>query len=129
MFGALLINLSKDFNCLSQGLLPAKLVAYGVEISFVRLIYDYLTNKGLRTKVGNNYSSWRNIPLWVPQGSILASLLFIIYICDLFFLVKLLSLSNVCSFKRFFINTFRTPILLNISRLLPLSLVLFLLYS
>ena len=62
-FGALLTNLSKDFNCLSQELLAAKVIAYGVEISFVRLIYDYLTNKGLRTKVGNNYSSWRNIPL------------------------------------------------------------------
>ena len=62
-FGALLTNLSEDFNCLSQELLLVKVTAYGVEISFVRLIYDYLTNKGLRTKVGNNYSSWRNIPL------------------------------------------------------------------
>ena len=38
VFGGLLTDLSKAFGCLSYDLLVAKLVAYGVEISSVRLI-------------------------------------------------------------------------------------------
>ena len=48
------------FDCPSNQLLAAKLFAYGVEISSVRLTYDYSTNRCLRIKVGDKYSSWRN---------------------------------------------------------------------
>ena len=54
----------------------------------VRLIYDYLTNRRLRTKVGNKYSSWRAILLDVPQGLISNPLVFNIYIRDPFLLVN-----------------------------------------
>ena len=57
VFGALLTDLSKAFDCLSHELLVAKLIAYGVKISSVRLIYNYLTNRKQRTKIGNNCSS------------------------------------------------------------------------
>ena len=75
VFYALLTDLSKAFDCLSHELLVAKLVAYGVEISFVRLIYDYLTNRKQKTKIGNNYSSWRDILSGVPQGSVLVTVM------------------------------------------------------
>ena len=41
---------------LSHELLAAKLIAYGVEISSVRLKYDDLINRRLRNKFGNKYS-------------------------------------------------------------------------
>ena len=68
--------------------MAAKLIAYGVEISSVRLIYDNLINRRLRTKFGNKYSLWKDILLGVPQASDLGLLLFNIYICDLFRLVN-----------------------------------------
>ena len=44
-FGALLTDLSNAFDCLPHELLTAKLDACGFEISCLRLIYDYLSNR------------------------------------------------------------------------------------
>ena len=84
-FGALLTDLSKAFDCLVHDLLIAKLHAYGFTIPSLKLINSYLTNRKQRVKINNEYSSWSNILLGVPQGSILGPLLFNIYMCDMFF--------------------------------------------
>ena len=57
VFGVLLTELSKTFDCLSHELLVAKLSAYGVDISAVRFINDYLTNRKQRTKIEDHYRS------------------------------------------------------------------------
>ena len=67
--------------------MAAKLIAYGVEICSPRLTYAYLTNRRLRTKVGNKYSSSRDLLSGVLQGLILGPLFFSSYFCDLFLLV------------------------------------------
>ena len=57
VFGSLLIDLSKVFDCLPHNLLIAKFNAYGFDEKAVRFVYDYLTSRKERTKISNTYSS------------------------------------------------------------------------
>ena len=81
VFGALLTDLSKAFDCIPHDLIIAKLEAYGFHIDALKLIPDYLSNKKQIVKVNDAYSSWKDIFYGVPQESILGYLLFNIHLC------------------------------------------------
>ena len=57
MFGALLTDLSKVFDCLSHELLIARLNAYGFSIAALRLVQNYLSNRKQWTKINSDFSS------------------------------------------------------------------------
>ena len=80
-----LTDLSKAFDCIDHNSLIAKLNAYGFEKRSLEFIHYYLTKRKQRTKVDSVFSSWEMLPSGDPRGSILGSLLFNIYICDMFF--------------------------------------------
>ena len=81
-YGALLTDLSKAFDYLSHELIIAKLYAYGVYMPSLKVINSYLSKTRQTIKINNVYSSWSEILFGVPQSSILAPLLFNIFICD-----------------------------------------------
>ena len=61
VFGALLTNLSKAFDCINHDLLLAKLNAYGLSFPALKMIQDYFQNQKRRTKIGSSYSNWEDI--------------------------------------------------------------------
>ena len=71
VFGALLTDLSKAFDCLPHDLIIAKLNSCGFNLIALNLIHNYLTKRKQRTKINQLYSSWEDILFGVPQGSIL----------------------------------------------------------
>ena len=88
MFGALLADLSKAFDCLDHALLIAKRNAYDFSLPALKLVHDYLSNRKQRTKVNRTYNSWLEIVFGVPQGSILGPLLCNIFLAGLFFILN-----------------------------------------
>ena len=88
MFGALLTDLSKAFDCLDHELVIVKLNAYGFSLTALKLVHNYLSNRKQRSKINSTYSSLLKILFGVPQGSILGSLLFNIFLIDLFFIIE-----------------------------------------
>ena len=91
-FGALLTDLSKAFDCMTHDLLIAKLHALNFDMNALNLIFDYLTGRKQRVKINSSFSSYLDTFQGVPQGSILGSLLFklfiyFIYLFKSFFIV------------------------------------------
>ena len=85
VFGALLTDLSKAFDCIDHALLIAKLSAFGVSPLSLKLLYSYLSNRTQRIKINGNFSDRTDIEFGVPQGSILGPILFNINMIDLFY--------------------------------------------
>ena len=89
-----LMDLSKAFDCIPHDLLVAKLHAYGLSNDAVTFIYSYLKRRKQGVKINDTESIFQILLSGVPQGSILGSILFNIFINDLFLFINEVELAN-----------------------------------
>ena len=93
-FSELVTDLSKAFDCLSYGLLIAKLDAFCFDNSYLKLIQSYHSNRKQAVKINGKYNLWSEILFRLPQVSTLGSFLFNIFMCDMFYSLENFDIAN-----------------------------------
>ena len=94
LVGAILMDLSKAFDCIPHDLLIAKLHAYGFDEDALVLTYSYPKRQKQCVRINNTYSSFQEVISGVPQGSVLGPILFNFHINDIFLFIKQATLCN-----------------------------------
>ena len=79
-----LLDLKKAFDLINHKLLLIKLNSYGIRGLPLQWLSSYLTNRTQKTKVNNVISDSKPISAGVPQGSILGTIIFILFVNDVF---------------------------------------------
>ena len=83
MYGAVLTDLSKAFDCLPYQLVINKLYAYGFKHDACMLIASYFTGRKQRVRLGGHKSEWLTISKGAPQGSVFGPFVFNLFQNDL----------------------------------------------
>ena len=82
------IDFSKAFDSVSHKKLILKLEYYGINGSLLKWISSFLINKKICVKVSDTVSSEYLVISSVPQGSVLVTTFFILFINDLCSVIK-----------------------------------------
>ena len=96
---AILMDLSKAFDCLPHDILLNKLSAYGLTENSIKLLYSYLSDRKQQIKIGNIISRWEKVQKGVHQGSILdpyfLKFLFMIFLILFINLICIIMLTTI----------------------------------
>ena len=77
------LDFQKAFDKVPHERLMLYVNAHGIQSDAARWIRNWLAGHGQRVCINQSYSNWAPVTSGVPQGSVLSTLLFIIYINDL----------------------------------------------
>ena len=83
---AIFLDLKKAFDCLNHECLSQMLSEIGIKEDALKLINNYLANREQYVSINRIDSARMPITCGAPQGGVLSSLLFIIYINQIFYL-------------------------------------------
>ena len=92
--GVVLMDLSKAFDCLPHELLIAKLASYGIQRNILLLLFSYLKDKTQIGDIKGKRSSFITVLAGVPQGSIIGTVLFNIFINDMIDIFETCNVNN-----------------------------------
>lgn len=79
----LFFDLSRAFDTIDIKFVEQKLYCIGIRSNLLEWIISFLSNRKQCVRINNNISSQYNIDIGAAQGSVLAPLIFILYINDL----------------------------------------------
>ena len=82
--GAVFMDLSKVFDCLTHALLIAQMIAYSLFTAACEQMCSYLNQMEQRVNIKNCRNSWKIMNKGKPQCSILGPLLFNVFMNDMF---------------------------------------------
>ena len=77
------MDFQKAFDTVPHRRLLGKLESYGIQGDTLGWIQAFLTERKQRVMINGHSSEWSDVKSGVPQGSVIAALLFVIYINDL----------------------------------------------
>ena len=86
-------DFSKAFDTINRNIFVRKLSKYGINGLSLVLLSSYLSDRTQAVRIGNILSPFKQINLGISQGSVLAPLLFVMYINDLSLLSDLFSVT------------------------------------
>ena len=77
------LDFKKAFDSVSHELLIHKLKSYNISDSMITWLSSFLNNRKQSLRINGSTSSWTSVTSGVPQGSILGSLMFLLFVNDI----------------------------------------------
>ena len=80
--GMLCLDLTSAFDCVQHDMLTYKMSTLGFLLYLLKVVDSFLTRRRFRVAIGNVTSTFTDMEVGVPQGSVISPTLFNVYVYD-----------------------------------------------